>query len=190
MSSAPPFEALLLAAGRSTRFGADKLLHSLPDGRAVAVAACANLRAAGVDVVAVVRLHNLALAQRLAAVGARVITCDSAGMGDSIACGIAKTTATAGYLIALADMPWIQVRTIQRVVEALKAGADMMAPVYRGRRGHPVGFSRSWRDRLLALRGDAGARDLLTDPTQLQTLDCDDPGVLADIDRPGDLPPG
>ena len=39
------------------------------------------------------------------------------------------------------------------VVEALRAGAEITAPFHRGRRGHPVGFCKTCRERLLALEG-------------------------------------
>lgn len=44
---------ILLAGGSARRFGADKLLHPLPDGVPIAVAAARNLAAALPRVVAV-----------------------------------------------------------------------------------------------------------------------------------------
>ncbi len=63
-----------------------------------------------------------------------------------------------GWVIALADMPAIRLDTIRRVAEALRTGATTAAPVYRGQRGHPVGFAKLCRSELLALDGDTGAR--------------------------------
>lgn len=183
-------KGIFLAAGRSTRFGADKLLHPLPDERPVAVAACESLLGAGVDVLAVVRPEAGELKRRLTQAGAEVITCDSSGLGESLAFGVARAGQAPGYLIALADMPWVRVETVRAVVDALVRGADVAAPFYQGRRGHPVGFAGSWRERLLALRDDRGARDLLAKETDIYRLECDDPGVLADIDRPEDVESG
>ena len=64
----------------------------------------------------------------------------------------------------------------------------MIAPAYRGRRGHPVGFSSSWGSQLLQLRGDWGARGLINaHPERVVIRTTDDPGVVKDIDQLHDL---
>jgi molybdenum cofactor cytidylyltransferase len=90
--------------------------------------------------------------------------------------------------VALADMPFIQPASHRAVVAALRAGASLAAPQCQGRRGHPVGFDRRWRDPLSVLQGDQGGRDILSaHREQLVLCPVDDPGVLLDIDRPQDL---
>jgi molybdenum cofactor cytidylyltransferase len=109
-------------------------------------------------------------------------------MGASLACGIAETAGADGWLIALADMPYIKESTFRSLVEALRAGAELVAPVHAGQRGHPVGFSAMFRSELLALDGDRGARQLLTrHADRLVRCEIDDPGVLMDVDTPMDL---
>src|SRR5690606_38639557 len=83
------------------------------------------------------------------------------GMGTGIACGVAASAAAPGWMIALADMPYVSPAAIRAVAARLQQGADLVAPVYRGRRGHPVGFSRRHAGALMQLRGDAGARAIL-----------------------------
>jgi molybdenum cofactor cytidylyltransferase len=181
--------AVFLAAGRGLRFGADKLLHPLPDGTPVAVAALRNLRAALPLVVAVVREGQGPLAALLESEGARVCACPRAdeGMGASLAWGVARAPGAGGWLIALADMPFIRPETIVRVLDAVERGALIAAPVHAGRRGHPVGFGPAMREELLALGGDEGARSLLArHAAAVVAVECDDPGVLLDVDRPED----
>ena len=85
-------------------------------------------------------------------------------------------------------MPWVRLATLRQLIEALGSGASLVAPLHNGRRGHPVGFAARWADDLGALGGDEGARRLLaTHASALRLLPTDDPGVLADVDRPGDL---
>lgn len=185
---------VLLAAGRARRFGGDKLgvhLQSGADaGVPIGVAACRRLSMAVDSVIAVVRADDQALAPALQSEGAECVVAQRAdeGMGASLAAGIAGATDASGYVIALADMPFIQVSTIARVVDALHAGASIVAPLYRGRRGHPVGFASAHRDALLALRGDEGANALLVaNDSAVELIDVDDPGVLRDVDVPEDL---
>jgi molybdenum cofactor cytidylyltransferase len=180
---------ILLAAGRSERFGADKLLAPLPDGTPVGLTAARRMQRVLPQVVAVVRPGDGALSARLAAHGVDVHECARAGegMGNSIACGVAATAAADAWLVALADMPFIDDSSFRRVAQALVDGAELAAPVYRGQRGHPVGFGKGFRDVLLALDGDRGARDLLDSAAAAAWIEVDDPGVLWDIDVPADL---
>jgi len=188
---------LLLAAGRATRFGSDKLLAPLPAatldvpaGTPLGEAAARHLAQVLPTSVAIVRPDAPALRALFAQTGLRVVECAHAedGMGASLACGVTATNDADAWVVALADMPWIAPATIRAVAGALARGADIVAPVYRGTRGHPVGFSRRYFAALCALTGDAGARSvLLAHPDELTLLDVDDAGVLADVDSASDL---
>jgi molybdenum cofactor cytidylyltransferase len=188
---------VLLAAGIGRRYDPSgarlKLLAPAPAGpqagQPLAVAALRNLRAALADVVVVVRpaatepqrrLHEL-----LAAEGAPLVFCAlaEAGMGYSLACGVRARPDADGWLVALADMPAISPHTIAAVRDAIGRGHVTAAPVFRGQRGHPVGFGRVCRDELLALTGDAGARSVLAAHPP-HPIEVDDPGCVLDIDAP------
>lgn len=182
---------ILLAAGAGTRFGGDKLMHRLPDGTPMALAAAEALRAACPRVVAVVRPGDEALARLLAAAGCEPVFCPQAhrGMGHSLAAGVQATPDADGWLVALADMPFIAADSHRAVLASLRAGASLAAPIHDGRRGHPVGFARTWLSELTALTGDRGARAILeSNRRQLTLCPVDDPGVIQDIDRPEQLP--
>ncbi|HYW91630.1 MAG TPA: nucleotidyltransferase family protein [Gammaproteobacteria bacterium] len=185
---------ILLAGGASRRFGADKLLEPVADGTPMAVAAAAHL-IEGVDaVVAVVRPGRPELAGRLRATGCRVVICPGSreGMGVSLAAGVRATPIdAAGWVVALGDMPWISPETVRQVARAIRDGALVAAPRYRGSRGHPVGFGARLRADLLRLQGDRGARDILRrERAHLVQIDCADPGVVKDVDTPADLAGG
>ena len=181
---------VLLAAGSSRRFGSNKLLAPLADGTPLAVAAASRLIAAVPETIAVVRPGDTALAALLAGKGLQIVECADAvcGMGHSLAAGIAAASTADAWLVALADMPSIKTSTIAGLVAQLHAGSALVAPFHAGRRGHPVGFASGFREELLAMRGDAGARDLLARlAASLTRFDVDDPGILLDVDKPGDL---
>ena len=183
-----PIVGILLAAGSASRFGGDKLLAPLPDGAPIGVAALKHLAAAVDTVVAVVRPRDELLAAALAAAGARITRCPRAaeGMGASLAWGVRAAPVAAAWVIALADMPWVEPATMAGVVDALHRGASVAAPVCRGRRGHPVGFAARCYGELSALSGDEGAKTVLAmHPVTL--VDTDDAGVLRDVDTRQDL---
>lgn len=184
---------LLLAAGKGRRFGGHKLLAPLPDGRPVAVAALQAL-AAGVDVAfAVIRPEDEPLARALTDAGARLLRLPEAarGMGASLAFGIRATARAQGWLILPGDMPWVRPQTVRAVADHLRRHGGIVAPLYAGRRGHPVGFDPAFFRELAGLTGDEGARRLLAlHADRLGLLPCDDPGVLLDVDTPADLTAG
>lgn len=185
--------AILLAAGSATRFGSDKLLHSLPHEVPIAIQAARHLRIVFEgNVLAVVRPDANALSGLLGKEGCKVLVCENAaeGMGASLACAVRAVRDAEGFVVALADMPFIRSSTIAAVRDALVAGAPMVAPYFRARRGHPVGIAAKFRQELEALKGDEGARKVVAaNEKSLLKIPVGDPGVLRDIDTPGDLLP-
>lgn len=188
--SGDPIVGILLAAGSASRYGGDKLLAPLEDGTPLGVRALINLAACVDRVVAVVRPGDRALAQALSDNGAEVTFCPHAadGMGQSLAWAIRATPLAKAWVIALADMPWIQVATTRRIIDALESGSALVAASHQGVRGHPVGFSRRYYGELAALSGDEGAKAILrAHHRELQLIETDDAGVSRDIDTPADL---
>jgi molybdenum cofactor cytidylyltransferase len=176
---------LLLAAGSATRFGSDKLRHALPHGVPIAVQAARHLRAEVERVIVVVRSD-----ERF--VDCETVVCPNAaeGMGASLACGVRAAGRADGYLVALADMPFVRRTSIAAVRRALEEGAQLAAPYFRARRGHPVGIAGRFYDELAALTGDEGAKRVLAaHSAELVKIPVGDPGVIRDIDTPGDLAP-
>ena len=124
--------------------------------------------------------------------GCRVVVCEQAaeGMGASLACAVRAAGRAEGYLVALADMPFVRTSSIAAVRDALVAGAPLAAPYFRARRGHPVGISGIFFEQLAASGGDEGAKALLREnEKRLVKIPVGDPGILRDIDTPGDLAP-
>jgi len=181
---------ILLAAGSSRRFGSDKRLHPLPDGTPMALASARRLVAACARTIVVIRPGDDVLARLLADEGMETVVCAAAdqGMGRSLSSGVAASADAHGWLIALADMPFIKPVSYHAVVHALHAGALMARPEFAGRMGHPVGFSSQCFSALSALTGDQGGKAILdADPGALVVCPVDDPGVLEDIDQPSQI---
>jgi molybdenum cofactor cytidylyltransferase len=186
---------ILLAAGYSKRFGANKLLQALPAGTPeagtpIGVAAARHLVEALPESIAVVRPRAQKLGQMLRDAGCTTVMCKNAGegMGTSLAAGVRAAPDADGWVITLADMPFLRPETIRMIARSLAEGAAIAAPAYRGERGHPVGFARRFFEELSALHGDSGARALLDrHPNWVTVFDVDDPGALRDIDKPSDL---
>lgn len=193
---------LLLASGFGRRFDAagrrNKLLARLPDGQTLVSASARALCSALEHVAVVVPSRGTLLEAALSDLPVRLIRNPRAkeGIGASIAVGIAalrhEFPKASGWLIALGDMPFIAPKSIQAIAEALSLASEasdgprIVAPVYDGRRGHPVGFGSGFGDALAALQGDVGASGLMS-THRVDVVDCDDPGILRDIDTRDDL---
>lgn len=105
------------------------------------------------------------------------------GMGDAIAAAVRATqqrAGRAGWLILPGDLPLVLPQTLQAVAEAL-CDHDVVVPVVRGQRGHPVGFAGRCGDALAALTGDEGARAVVRQH-RAQLLDVADEGCITDVD--------
>lgn len=186
---------ILLAAGFSRRFGsADKLLQLLPDGRPIALVSAQNLVKAIPTSIAVLRPENKKLAELLLNTGLKVVFCteNDQEMADSLAAAIRFSAhleaSNDGFVIALADMPYIASATIGAVANKIGKGASIVIPTYQDQRGHPVGFAAKFRNELENLHGDEGARSIIKRySSEVELLQCDDAGILADIDTQADL---
>ncbi|HET7765795.1 MAG TPA: nucleotidyltransferase family protein [Burkholderiales bacterium] len=186
---------VLLAAGYSKRFGSNKLLHPLPAGSPyagvpIALASARHFVEALPEAIAVIRPRAQKLGGLLRDAGCNTVVCRNAaeGMGVSLADGIRAAADADGWVVALADMPYLKPETVRVIATALSDGAEIAAPLYRGQRGHPVGFARRFLEDLLSLRGDAGAREILNAHSdRIMLCEVDDPGVLRDVDEPSDL---
>ncbi len=187
-----PIVGILLAAGRGTRFDPagqqDKLLQRLSGGQPVAGQSARNLKAVVDRVVAVVRPGQQQLLQVLQDAGCETTVCLDAdqGMAASLQQGLALAGDAQGWLIALADMPFVAADTLQKLRDAVEQGHDIVVPTFEGRRGNPVAFSRHHLAALRQLRGDEGARSLLAN-FPVHKVEVMDPGIHRDIDTPGDL---
>lgn len=190
--TAEPPTGILLAAGYGRRFDPagqrNKLLATLPDGHTVAARSARTLVSVLPGTLAVIRPGNAALAAELQAAGCRVLetAAAEAGMGAALAAAVAATPEASGWVVALADMPWLPAELVRAVALTITTRDAIAAPWRDGRRGHPVGFGSAWRDALLKLDGDEGARELLKTQPVMRIL-TEDEGAFRDVDVEGDI---
>src|SRR5258705_11569704 len=133
---------ILLAAGSAKRFGSNKLLHALPPGTRdagvrVGLAAARHLIGALPGSIAVLRPRAQKLGKLLRDAGCNTVVCKNAseGMGTSLAAGVRATTDADGWIVALADMPFIPSEKGRTRAPAISEGGGVAAPGYWGERG-------------------------------------------------------
>jgi len=187
---------VLLAAGRGLRFDPegrrDKLLAKLDAGRTVLHQSALHLQH-WVDRLVVVTRPGRSATLQSACPGLDAVWVEAPdadlGMGASLkAAVLALAPPQHGWMIGLADMPWILPQTYQQVRAVLEQGVDVVRPVHGGQPGHPVGCASSLLDCIISMPIDAGLGPMFRQPGRgIQALDVTDPGCTRDVDFPADL---
>ncbi|TRO13270.1 nucleotidyltransferase family protein [Ectopseudomonas mendocina] len=183
--------ALMLAAGYSRRFGADKRRLVLADGSSLLAASLA-LPCSMVEEVWLVLRPDESITELGLPASIKLVQhpLTAQGMGHSLAAGAERLLAEShadAVAIFLADMPSIRRHSLEALM-ACAAPDRIVLPSHQGKRGHPVLFGRDFWPQLATLGGDAGARAVLQHNAEaLHIVELDDPGVLQDIDTPADL---
>jgi molybdenum cofactor cytidylyltransferase len=181
--------AVVLAAGAGSRFGGGKLLAPWRGGVLLDGALDAALAAPVESVIVVAGADARVEAHVRGRADPRLRLVHAAdhaeGLSASLKAGLAAVpTPAAGALVFLGDMPLTPRAVLRPLVEAAPAAV----PVHEGRRGHPAALSRRLFAAVADLAGDRGAGGLLDGLGEaVARVETADPGVLADVDRPGDL---
>lgn len=182
---------IVLAAGRARRFGSAKPL-ALYEGRPLVRHVVEVLDVPDVQELLVVVPTPEEL-YRAALVGTRARTLvndqPDEGMSRSLRIALgALAPSTDAIVIALADQPTIERDVVESLIrEWRRTHQHIIAPVYRGERGHPVLFDATTWPELRAVTGDRGARDVIDrDPRRVLLLPFDR-DVPRDVDTPEDL---
>ena len=182
--------ALVLAAGRSTRMGSNKLLEYLNDRPIVRHVVDAALASQARPVVVVTGHQESEINKALA-------SCDvsytsnphyAEGLSTSLKAGMASLPSTCeGVLILLGDMPLIDSPLINHMIEQVKASPSALAfvPIHKGEWGNPVLLTRLLFDQVSSLEGDAGARKLLmAHRDRVIEVPIESDSIFLDLDTP------
>jgi len=191
MTSRPA--VIVLAAGKGSRFlGADHKLAQNLGGSTVLGTTLRNAIASHLQVIVVTTAALADIARRHVASRDVIVLPEvgtpgqsELGMGHSIAVGVSARPQATGWLVLPADMPLVRPTTLQAVARQL-AQHPVVYAQFKGRRGHPVGFSAELYSELVTLDGDEGARRLVA-RYPAHGLELNDPGVLLDVDTQDDL---
>lgn len=183
--------AILLAAGRSARFGADKL-SAIIDGKTVLARSAGALSSAGFNAnIAVISNATQGHSLFLQKSGFEIVNNPSAadGISTSIRAGIlaAQSLGADAVIIALADMPYVEADHHLRLVQTARGAPSGMAfSISLKRRSPPAFFGKQWFDRLCSLEGDEGARSIIAAAPDAAGVNAGE-NLLRDIDFAADI---
>ena len=190
-SAYPLVSAIVLAAGRASRMGAQKVL--LPVGgrpmvHAVAEAAARSLAA---EVIVVVGSEAEPVRAVLAECPMRIVDNPGYGQGmsTSLRAGLAAARPDAdAVLFVLGDQPFVTPEVIDRLIQCFAERASgIVRPVAGGVPAHPVLLGAEHFPEILALEGDVGAREIVArHPDEVAYVEVTDARLVMDLDTPED----
>jgi molybdenum cofactor cytidylyltransferase len=189
---APRIVGLVLAAGRSTRMGANKMLADFR-GRPLIRATVERALGFGLDRLVVVTGHQAgAVGAALAGLAVTVVhnAAFASGLASSLKRGVEAAGDADAALVFLGDMPLIDAETVKRMIAAFNPAEhrSIVVPSHKDVRGHPVLWGQAQFPAIATLTGDQGAKPLIAQFSEdVVDIDTANEGVLLDADTPDAL---
>jgi molybdenum cofactor cytidylyltransferase len=181
--------AVILAAGMSTRMGSVKQLLPWKNGTMLGSTIDLYTKSEVDKIIVVVGYCAAEIIKSLKDKPVKWVINEEyeTGMASSLRAGIkALQEEERICLIGLGDTPLLQVSTIKDIIKThRKYGNKVVAPYYRGKKGHPILITSELYAELLNVQGDVGARTVINAHyDEVYPLEVDDEGVIIDLDTP------
>ncbi len=184
-------QPIVLAAGRSSRSGAQNKLLSRMNGHTVVRQTLSAINQAGFSTPILVTGHEGdTVDAALSGLAYSRVHNDAFkdGMASSLKLGLESVPAETEFAcVCLGDMPFVKPDTLKALAEAANRLSEfkIFIPTFNGKRGNPVMWHRDMVDALMAVEGDKGGRALIHDHEALVCeVPVDDHGILIDLDTP------
>ena len=183
--------AVVLSAGESSRMGRPKALLPI-EGETFIGRIVGSLKRTQVGKILVVLGHNAdPLAAAIGPLPVEILINPNYQLGQLSSLQVAvrnlrPDAACDGMLVHLVDHPYIDASLVDRMIRQFyESKKDIVVPRCRGKRGHPVLFSRRLFGELLDAPMDQGAKAVVNahgDATL--EMETDEEGITVDIDTP------
>ena len=179
----PKIAVILEAAGNSSRFGSNKLLHVMDDGR--------PMISSILDAVSPLDVYKKVLVTQYDEVAAMAPEFDvvindrpDLGISRSMQLGLHAGGDADAYMFCVCDQPGLSTTTIERLIEAYKKGtAGIVSLAWQGKMCNPKIFSSRYREELMALSGDTGGRQIIASHADdLLLVEAESEDEVRDID--------
>jgi molybdenum cofactor cytidylyltransferase len=182
--------AVILSAGESRRMGRPKAL--LPIGGVTFLEQIVSaFKSSKVGEIIVVLGHNAeALRSKIGHLPARFVINPNYARGQLSSLHVAIRALDAekvdGILVHLVDQPFLDSALVNRMIDKFyESKKAIVVPAHKGRRGHPVLFSKRLLQELLDAPLDQGAKAVVqAHPEETLEIETDDERVALDIDTP------
>ena len=180
----PKIAVILEAAGNSSRFGSNKLLHVMDDGR--------PMISSILDAVSPLDVYKKVLVTQYDEVAAMAPEFDvvindrpDLGISRSMQLGLHAGGDADAYMFCVCDQPGLSTTTIERLIEAYKKGtAGIVSLAWQGKMCNPKIFSSRYKEELMRLSGDTGGRQIISaHADDILLVEAESEDEVKDIDR-------
>ena len=138
--------ACVLAAGQSTRMGQHNKLLTRIQGKTMLQHVLGSIEATDINETVVVTGYEPSqINKSLDGFDVKLVHNPdySTGLSSSIRLGVASLGAHVdGVIICLADMPFVNTATIDKIITAFKQSGSIIVPTYLGKDGNPLLWPR------------------------------------------------
>ena len=175
---------ILEAAGDSKRFGSNKLLHIMDDGRPMIASILDAVRPLDVYKKVIVTQYD-----EVAGLAGdfKVIMNDrpDLGISRSMQLGLMAAGDADAYMFCVCDQPGLKTGTLQKLIEEYKKGtAGIVSLAWQGKMCNPKIFSSRYREELMKLSGDTGGRQIIASHADdILLVEAESEDEVKDIDR-------
>jgi molybdenum cofactor cytidylyltransferase len=183
--------AVVLAAGRSARMGAQKLLLPLA-GRPMIAGIVDEVLAGALNKVFVVVGRDAGPVKQALANRPLTFVANPDPDGDmlsSVRCGLRALPADcAAVLVVLGDQPGVTRELIDDLIRRFReTNRGIVVPIHNGKRGHPLLFATRFCEEVMTQHDATGLRGLLqSHPDEVFEMPVAKADILEDIDTPED----
>lgn len=179
---------ILEAAGDSKRFGSNKLLHIMDDGRPMIASILDAVRPLNAYKKIIVTQYDEVADM---AEGFEVVRNDrpDLGISRSMQLGLMAGGDADAYMFCVCDQPGLETSTLERLIaayrEAYKKGtAGIVSLAWQGKMCNPKIFSSLYREELMKLSGDTGGRQILAShKDDILLVEAESEDEVKDIDK-------
>lgn len=183
--------AVILSAGESSRMGRPKALLPI-DGETFIEKIIGALKKTSVGRIIVILGHNAdEIKRRIEPLPVEILHNPDYKLGQLSSLQVAlrrleKEADCDGVLVHLVDHPYLDAKLVETLIERfLTSGKLIVVPRYKGKRGHPVIFSRRLFAELLSAPMEQGAKAVVNAHRgDTLEIDTENEGIALDIDTP------
>ena len=188
-----PIASVILAAGKSERFGAPKVLQHF-NGKPFLAGILDTLRKSGIRENYLILGFNaekmIASLPEIEDLHLVINKNFEDGQFSSLQTGISNCKKKYfGLLICLIDQPHLKSETFRNIVKKVWSNSEkIIIPVFNNRGGHPVYIPESIFPEIVKNSSKKSLREVFSNHQDLiLRIAVEDPGILEDIDTPADL---
>ena len=157
--------AILLAAGKSKRMNGENKLTKKINGIPLINKSIKSILESSINELVIVTGYQKAIIENIIKKNEKIKFAFNEDFESGIASSIKKglmslNEKTKFFFVSLGDMPLVNSKDYDQLI-SLKDKKEIIVPYYKGTQGNPILFSISMKEKIMNIKGDVGAKQIL-----------------------------